>query len=227
MRCGASPSNRVANRPTAKPPASKSVFINCPFDDGFKPILRAMVFTIISSGYHPRCALDATDGAEVRVSKIAKMIGECDWGIHDLSRIELDPGAGVPRFNMPMELGLHLGARLFGRGRHRRKRALILEAEPHRYDAALSDISGQDIEVHATDPVRAIRCVRNWLSEHRSRAEPPLPGTSAIANDYRIFQAEVDALLAARRLDPLDELTHSDFLFAVRDWIATRAGVPP
>jgi hypothetical protein len=69
--------------------------------------------------------------------------------------------------------------------------------------------------------------VRNWLSEHRSRAEPPLPGTSAIANDYRIFQAEVDALLAARRLDPLDELTHSDFLFAVRDWIATRAGVPP
>src|SRR5207253_1224593 len=138
-------SNRVANRPTAKAPASKSVFINCPFDDGFKPILRAMVFTIISSGYHPRCALDATDGAEVRVSKIAKMIGECDWGIHDLSRIELDPGAGVPRFNMPMELGLHLGARLFGRGRHRRKRALILEAEPHRYDAALSDISGQDI----------------------------------------------------------------------------------
>lgn len=136
MRCGASPSNRVANRPTAKPPASKSVFINCPFDDGFKPILRAMVFTIISSGHHPRCALDATDGAEVRVSKIAKMIGECDWGIHDLSRIELDPGAGVPRFNMPMELGLHLGARLFGRGRHRRKRALILEADPHRYDAA-------------------------------------------------------------------------------------------
>jgi hypothetical protein len=96
MRCGASPSNRVANRPTAKPPASKSVFINCPFDDGFKPILRAMVFTIISSDYHPRCALDATDGAEVRVSKIAKMIGECDWGIHDLSRIEPDPGAGVP-----------------------------------------------------------------------------------------------------------------------------------
>jgi hypothetical protein len=41
-----------------------------------------MVFAIISSGYFPRCALDATDGAEIRVSKIAKMIGECDWGIH-------------------------------------------------------------------------------------------------------------------------------------------------
>jgi hypothetical protein len=54
----------VANRRAPKPPVSKAVFINCPFDDGFKPTLRAMVFTIISSGYHPRCALDATDGAE-------------------------------------------------------------------------------------------------------------------------------------------------------------------
>jgi hypothetical protein len=45
------------------------------------------------------------------------MIGECDYGIHDLSRVEVDAG-GIPRFNMPMELGLHLGARLFGSGRH-------------------------------------------------------------------------------------------------------------
>jgi hypothetical protein len=128
---------------------------------------------------------------------------------------------------MPLELGLHLGARLFGQGRHRRKRALILEATPHRYDAALSDISGQDIEVHANDPVRAIRCVRNWLSEHRSHEQRPLPGPSAMAGDYRLFQSEVGALLAARRLDSFDELTHSDFLFAVRDLIATRAGVLP
>jgi hypothetical protein len=216
----------VANRRAAKPAASKAVFINCPFDDGFKPVFRAMVFTIISSGYYPRCALDATDGAEIRVSKIAKMIGECDWGIHDLSRVEVDT-AGVPRFNMPMELGLHLGARLLGKGRHRRKRALILEAQRHRYDAALSDISGQDIEVHANNPEQAIRCVRNWLSEHRSRNEPPLPGAAAMLSDYRLFQMEVRALLSARRLDPLDDLTHSDFLFAVRDWIATRAGALP
>lgn len=212
----------MAKQRTAKPPASKAVFINCPFDDGFRPIFRAMVFAIISSGYYPRCALDATDGAEIRVSKIAQMIGECDWGIHDLSRVEVD-ASGVPRFNMPLELGLHLGARLFGTGRHRRKRALILEARSHRYDAALSDISGQDIEVHSNDPNEAIRCVRNWLSEHRAPNEPPLPGPTAMLADYRSFQAEVGVLLAARRLDPLDELTHSDFLFAIRYWIASRA----
>ena len=151
-----------------------------------------MVFALISSGYHPRCALDATDGAEVRVSKIAAMIGECDWGIHDLSRVEVAPG-GLPRFNMPMELGVHLGARLLGEGRHRRKRALVLDAAPHRYDAALSDISGQDIETHGADPEAAIRCVRNWLSEHRPPRAPPLPGAAAIQAAYRLFQGEINA----------------------------------
>jgi len=180
-----------------------------------------MTFTVILSGYHPRCALDATDGAEIRVGKIAAMIGECDWGIHDLSRIEVEAG-GMPRFNMPMELGLHLGARLLGAGRHRRKRALILDADRHRYDAALSDISGQDIESHDNDPDQAIRIVRNWLSEHRPHNAPPLPGAAAMQADYRLFQAEVGVLLEPRRLDPND-LTHSDFLFAVRDWIAARA----
>ncbi len=124
---------------------------------------------------------------------------------------------------MPMELGLHLGARLFGAGRQRRKRALILEARPYRYDAAPSDISGQDIEVHRGNPGEAIRCVRNWLSDHRRANEPPLPGPAAMLADYHSFQTEVAALLAARRLDTLDGLTHSDFLFAVRDWITTRA----
>lgn len=213
----------MASRPTAKPPAAKAVFINCPFDDAYKPILRAIVFTIILSGYHPRCALDATDGAEARMGKIARMLGECDWGVHDLSRVEVGAG-GVPRFNMRMELGVHLGARLLGEGRHRRKRALILDAVPHRYDTALSDISGQDIDVHGNDPERAIRCVRNWLSEHRPHNAAPLPGAAAMRGDYRLFQDEVGALLDARRLDPLDELTHSDFLFTVRDWVAVRAG---
>ena len=212
----------MAKQRAAKPLASKAVFVNCPFDEEFKTIFRAMIFAVISSGYNPRCALDATDGAEIRVSKIATMIGECDYGIHDLSRVEVAAG-GVPRFNMPMELGLHLGARLFGSGRHKRKRALILETQPHRYDAALSDISGQDIEVHSNDPGQAIRCVRNWLSAHRLPNEPPLLGAVSMLGDYRRFQADAAALLAARRLDPLDELTHNDFLFTVRDWMTTRA----
>ena len=32
-----------------------SVFINCPFDNKYRPILRAIVFAIYDSGFIPRC----------------------------------------------------------------------------------------------------------------------------------------------------------------------------
>ena len=182
-----------------------------------------MVFAIISSGYHPRCALDISDGADIRVGKIARMIGECDWAIHDLSRVETL--RGLPRFNMPMELGLHLGARLLGKGRHRHKRALILDAVPHRYDQVLSDISGQDIAIHKNKPNEAIRCVRDWLSAYNS---PPLPGADAMQDDYRVFLEDIrkTPTLTKLRLHP-DKLAHSDFLYVARDWIAARAVPAP
>jgi hypothetical protein len=163
--------------------------------------------------------LDSTDGAEIRISKIADMIAHCDWGIHDLSRVELSSGK-LPRFRMPLELGLHLGARLIGTGQHRRKRALILETKSHRYDEMLSDISGQVIEAHGKNVNEAIAIVRNWLSDHRSAQQPPLPGARALQKDYGRFKREVVAILKRRRLDPLRKITHSDYLFAVRDWIA-------
>jgi len=124
---------------------------------------------------------------------------------------------------MSMELGLHLGARLFGGRRQRRKRALILDAQAHRYDAALSDISGQDIETHSNSPERAIRCVRNWLSDHRPSGTPPLPGVAAMLSDYQLFQKKIATVLRKQRLDSLEELSHSDLLWAVNDWITERA----
>jgi len=48
MRRRATASDCVANQRAAKPPASKAVFVNCPFDDGFKPVFRAIIFAIIS-----------------------------------------------------------------------------------------------------------------------------------------------------------------------------------
>jgi hypothetical protein len=212
---------RTRHEPEPDDPA-KSVFINCPFDDDFRPMLRAMVFTIRACNYVPRCALDKTDGAEVRIAKIATMIRECDWCIHDLSRVEVT--GGLPRFNMSMELGLHLGASLFGRDRQRRKRALILDAVPHRYDQSLSDISGQDIEIHGNDPNEVIRCVRNWLSDNRPHNASLLPGADAIQTDYRRFKRDVVRSMRARKINP-KRATHSDFLWFVRDWIETRAPV--
>jgi hypothetical protein len=43
------------------------------------------------------------------------------------------------------------------------KRFLILEECRYRYQAALSDIAGMDIEFHGADARTAVRKVRNWL----------------------------------------------------------------
>ena len=64
-------------------------------------------------------------------------------GIHDISRIERDTVNNLPRFNMPFELGLFLGARRFGTRPQRDKQCLVLEAERYRYQKYLSDIAGQ------------------------------------------------------------------------------------
>jgi hypothetical protein len=203
---------RRALRPN-KPGASRSVFLNCPFDDEYRPLFRAIVFTVVACGFFPRCALERLDGGEYRLDKIAGMIGECDWGIHDISRVEVDPKDPAPRFNMPLELGIHLGARLLGDGRHRRKKALILESAPHRYDKTLSDISGQDIAQHDNDPAQAIRAVREFFNDHRPKGTQALPGAKALMEDYARIRDDIGPGLAgSQRLENWESLSFRDYV---------------
>ena len=199
----------------AKPPRERAVFINCPFDDAYRPLFRAMCFAVLACGFVPRCALDYSDSGEVRFHKILDIITECDLSIHDLSRVEVDGASGLPRFNMPLELGADLALRLKGPAAQRRRRTLILDAEPHRYDQTLSDISGQDIEAHGNDPDRVIARVRDWLNAHDPDGDP-LPGAKALADDYAAYRTLAADIITTSRLDPHDALSHPDFLYTVR-----------
>ena len=87
-----------------------NVFINCPFDDGYQPLLRAIVFTVLSCGFSARSAMEENDAGAVRMDKIKRLIRESRLAIHDISRTELDVTSGLPRFNMPFELGLDSGS---------------------------------------------------------------------------------------------------------------------
>jgi len=72
----------------------KNVFINCPFDRDYRPLLEAIVFTVFDCGFRPRCALETEDGGQVRMEKIFALIGDSKLAINDLSRVEL---AGAQR----------------------------------------------------------------------------------------------------------------------------------
>lgn len=118
-------------------------------------------------GMTPRLATERIDGGENRLDKIRNLIEQSKYSIHDLSRCVAKRKGEHFRLNMPFELGIDFGCRqYFGKGREK-KRFLILEEEKYRYQAALSDISGCDIEIYGTDPQiapqKAQRQVRNWL----------------------------------------------------------------
>jgi hypothetical protein len=177
--------------------------------------MRVACFTIMACGYTPRCALDYSDSGVVRFVEIVKMITACDWSIHDISRVELDRTSLLPRFNMPLELGADLGLRLAGPRLQRRRKSLILDAETHRYDKTLSDISGMDIEAHANDPRQIIRLVRDWLNTNREAGAAPLPGAAAINVDHDAYLGIAHDIVADLRLDPHDDLPHDDYLLVV------------
>lgn len=201
---------------------ASSVFINGPFDVEFEPLFHAIVFAVIQRGYTVRCALEADDTAATRIDRIYRLIEECRFGIHDISRIEHDTVNNLPRFNMPFELGLFLGARRFGARRQRDKHCLVLEAERYRYQKYLSDIAGQDIRQHDNEPAKAVGAVRDWLAASRPKSAKPLPGATAIMRHYSEFQANLPAMLRAADLEPA-ELGFFDRANLMAQFLETRA----
>lgn len=194
------------------------VFINCPFDPDYRSMLDAVVFAVHDCGFQARCALEIDDSGRVRIENIVELIRECRYGIHDISRTELDLANNLPRFNMPLELGLFLGATRFGSPKQKRKRALILDQESYRYQKFISDIAGQDIKSHEGDPELAIRQVRNWLSSSPTMADILIPGPGRIVARYRLFRDELPELCRRVRLDP-DDLIFNDFTTCVSEWL--------
>lgn len=197
------------------------VFINCPFDADFTPIFRALIFTIYACEFRPRSARELDDGGQTRIDKLFNIIDECRYGVHDLSRTELDPVNGLPRFNMPLELGVFLGAKRYGDAGQRAKRILILDVEPYRYQRFISDLAGMDIHAHAGEPIRALRETRDWLANVSRRA---LPSADRVARLYLAFLTDLPALAGALESDPAT-LPYVDFERIVVSWLLQPA--PP
>lgn len=195
-----------------------SVFINCPFDRGYRPMLFAAAFAILDCGYQPRCAQEEEDGGDVRVEKIKRMIQDCKFGLHDISETELGDN-GLPRFNMPFELGLFLGARHFGDHSQKGKVTLIVDRAQYRYQAFLSDIAGQDIRSHGGNVDTLITVVRNWLSTATKRKT--IPGAAVIRQRHADFTVQLPELCAGFQLQPVD-LLFNEYTQIAASWLRLR-----
>lgn len=196
-----------------------SVFINCPFDDEYKSLFNAMVFTVHDCGFLVRCTQEEDDSSHIRMEKIYRIISGCRYGIHDISRTELSERSNLPRFNMPLELGIFLGAKKYGTPSNRRKSVLILDKENFRYQQFISDISGQDIKAHNNEDITIIRTVRDWLASTSRRKN--IPSGSIIHQHYEDFISELPDICEESNLN-INELTFYDYTLTLSEWLINR-----
>ncbi|MGD0630684.1 MAG: hypothetical protein ABR987_15230 [Terracidiphilus sp.] len=183
---------------------TESVFLNIPYDLGFEDLYLAYIVGLTQLGLR----VNATVGVpnQGRLETIIGLIEESNFSIHDLSRIELSKG--IPRFNMPVELGLALYRSHVTSGRHR---VYVFESKPYRTQRSTSDINGIDPQIHNGTAKGIMAGLRNILRQPGDVTSVPEMITSYRAvrrklSDLRLnaggqslFQASVfhDLVLAA------------------------------
>lgn len=193
-----------------------SVFINCPFDKQYENLFEAVLFTIFMCGFKPRCALEHDDAGQQRIEKINSIIYECKYGFHDISRTELDPENKLPRFNMPLELGLFLGCKRFANGRNKEKICMIFDSVKYRYQKFISDIAGQDIKKHENNPHNIIKELRKIFAANHP--DMKIIGAAKIIESFEKFHENKPEIIAKLELDA-DDLVYVDSVAVIQQWL--------
>ena len=196
----------------------QSVFINCPFDSAYEPLLHGLIFAVHHMSMEPKSALGSIDGGQPRFDKILSLIENCKYSIHDISRTEVDPSHSLPRFNVPFELGLDLGCKRYGKRHHKEKTTLILDVDHYRCRTFISDIAGFDIEGHSGSIAKAMTAVRNWLRHTSDTIRFEVPSGATIYTRYQAFQLDLPKTCYDMNWD-VDNLPFADYSWAAYDWI--------
>ena len=202
---------------------NSQVFINCPFDGQYIDMFRACVFTILDAGLIPRCSLEVDNATEFRLGAIVRLVQCCRYGVHDLSRVDLDTGSRLPRFNMPFELGVFYSARHFGGARQKQKQCIVLEKERYRYQKFISDISGIDVTAHHDSQRQIIKAVRGWLVTATRRTT--IPPSEEIYSRFKVFQADIRQACRRRRIN-YDSMPYVELVHNMTDWLRTHQIAP-
>jgi hypothetical protein len=194
----------------------RSVFVNCPFDDDYRPLFRALLFTVLKLGFEPRTALDRNDSGESRLEKIKQLILESKYSIHDLSRAQAKKKGEYFRLNMPFELGLDYGCREYhADDRYRTKCLLILEKDRYATQKALSDMNATDCMAHYGDAQKLISAIRNWFSGNGFH---DLPSATVLWTDFNMVQAKIyaDKIESGFSQPEIDELPVPEFILELK-----------
>jgi hypothetical protein len=158
-------------------PKQQRVFLNIPYDEPFERTYLAYITALSAMGFLPRATLGI--GGNRRLDRIASLIEGCSYSIHDLSGVQLDPGAPrTPRFNMPFELGLAVA---WARANPRHK-WFVFESVKRRLAKSMSDLDGTDPYIHDGTVHGVMREVCNAFLKPK---QPTVPQMMKMYRDLR------------------------------------------
>ena len=185
-----------------------SVFLNIPYDSAFENLYLAYIAGLSAFGLIPRATLEIPT-SQRRLDRILKLIQQCTYSIHDLSRVQLDARAPrVPRFNMPFELGLAV-AQDAG---NRRQTWYVCETVPYRINKSLSDLNGTDVRTHGG----TVRGVFGTLCEIFVR-KTRQPSAQEMYRIYLVLRRNLPRIMRqAGARDPYGARVFRDLVFASR-----------
>jgi hypothetical protein len=173
-----------------------SVFINCPYDEAYRPIFDAIVFATVCCGFLPRCAVETGCTAVPRMDRITKAILSSKYSIHDVCRCRGEGDANLARFNMPLELGVAMAQR-FGPNEDGGHDWLLLVPRGSPYVQFLSDLAGFDPKQNDGTTETIVPAVMSWLATRPDAVRVPTP--SKVLDALPTFQSEKQRLDKAWR----------------------------
>jgi hypothetical protein len=177
--------------PLAAAPA-KSVFLNCPYDAGFRERFDALVFSVVCCGFLPRSALETGSVAEPRMARITRALFESKYSIHDLTRCTGEGDANLARFNMPLELGIAMARRYLEKRKARRHDWLVLVPAGHPYRTFISDLAGFDPTIYDGSVRGIVAAALGWLVTREDAGHTPEP--PRVLEAFGQFQEAVERL---------------------------------
>lgn len=196
---------------------NRGVFINCPYNPAYRPVLRAIVFAVFACNLEPRCALQASNSGTIRVEKIVDLIRGARWGIHDLSDMRTDSNE-APHFNMPLEYGVFFGAHRFGDKHQQLKSSLLLVDDIDKFRKCCSNLGGVDPVAHGGDPREAIKAVRDWVKTEMGDEANKIDFSWAMQDRFDRFHRFLLAFCAENKEHP-DNLLFKDLCEIVSQWL--------
>lgn len=192
---------------------ANAIFVNCPFDNKYKPMLRALIF--IARFYNLQVNISSynIDSKSNRLERIKEMMKASRYSIHDLSLLKSEKSNEYYRMNMPFELGLDYGLGIDG------KVFLIFENEEFELKKALSDISGWDVRHHKNEPEIMMNEFRRWIvADDNISDDMKVHSGAQIWVKYNVFYGAYSDYLKDHNMKE-DEISIKEFIHYVDSYL--------